>query len=152
MKKIILAFIGVLILISCQNNTKINLKETFENSTWNKFKTIGFKFQMLKGVQYQTKIKVEYLPQYEYSDLKIQYELISPDGESKLSYYTIPMIDAQGKSLGKSKDGHLVTETIVSKKDFINSVSEYKILIDNVMPKYNTENILSIEVEMESLK
>jgi gliding motility-associated lipoprotein GldH len=151
MRKSLFLILLIPCFLSCSNSDEYILKMNFENNKWNKFKTVEFKLFLNKAVEYQSKIVIEYLPEYEYSDLKLQYEFICPDGESRLNYYTIPVVDSKGNKLGKPKNGHLIAERIISKNEISNSEGEYKILIDNFMPKFDTESILSISVEIKTI-
>ena len=151
MKNIFLIFICLFFLIACKTESKISSKQVFDYNTWNKFNSLELVASIPEAAKYQTKVRFEYTSNYEYTDLKIQYELISPDGESKLSYVNIPVIDKNGKNLGKKNGEFMVVEHIISKADNFNTKGEYKIIIDNQMPKFDTENIVSLEVILEEL-
>lgn len=137
----------VIMIVSCKNQDVRTDIHLFSNQIWNKFETVSFEQNFDEKCKIEIRLRAFVKESFEYSDVKLQYEWISPEGESKLNYCSISVMDNQGQGIKANKDGLIEVEIILFKNEFINVPGKYTLLIDNMMPNYNTNEIISIQAE-----
>lgn len=138
----------IFLFTACNFTQKRSEIHSFSNHVWNKFESVTFVQQFDKKCRLEMKLKALLSTDYEYADLKLQYEWISPDGESKLNYVSLPLMNEKGEKVLVNKDGLLEVEAVLSKKEFVNSPGKYTLIVDNMMPQYNTNSVVSLNLEL----
>lgn len=145
-------FFSTLILLaiySCSSQKIEMYTQNFDRNTWNKFHAIEFKLPVLETGIYKTSVGVTLSKDFEYSDIKIQYEKNSPDGESTISYHSIPTTKSELVKIEELEDGSKKIEMVIFEKEAYKMKGDYSFVIENMMPKFETTGIKSMEFKIE---
>lgn len=141
----------LLTLISCGGN-EVVFRETknIDKPGWNRFKELTFTPEIQDiSKAYLVKLHLQLTDKYPYDYMQVQFTKSSSDGESYYKIFSIPVKGEDGKFLVDAKNGiHNVKGTLTN-QFFFNKAGKYTITIKQLMPKFNTPGVKSVELIIE---
>ncbi len=147
----IILFLLLATLFSCGGNEVVFREtKTFDNPGWNRFKELTFTPEIQDiSKTYLIKLHLELTDNYPFEYMQVQFTKSSADGESYYKIFSIPVKGLDGKFLVDTEDGvHNVTG-ILTNQFFFNKAGTYTITIKQLMPKFNTPGVKSVELIIE---
>ena len=122
----------------------------FDKLGWNRFNELKFDVNIKdNSFPYVFKFNTKFTDEYPNSYLKIQLEKANEDGESYVKVFSIPVKNLNGNFIEEAKDGTYSVNTILINQMYFSSPGDYQIIIEQLMPKFDTEGIESVEFIIE---
>ena len=154
MKKIIFfVVIGMIALSACNNNKLLEQRHEFKNYTWNRFDSLMFETKITDAQQkYNIYLTLRYITQYPYDNLKVNFTVFSPTGDTRTTLHTFKIKDSEGKLQGDGA-GDLYDLKLQVKKDIcFNQTGVCKFQLDNLMDHYDIPGLVDIGIIVEKAK
>ena len=148
-KYFILLFVLVTLASCTQEPPILQEKTEFGKAGWNRFKYLEYSPEIVdNSVPYIFTLKIEFTEEYDHNFFKIQLSKES-NGESYVKIFSIPVKSREGLFLEKAKDGIYKVNAILSRQIYFSSPGKYLITIEQLMPKFDTKGIKSVEFIIE---
>lgn len=121
MIKLVRQFLSIFLcwsfFVACNKNEIVNTFQSVSGSGWQVTDTIVISANIEDTTQfYDLHFNLRHNSNYKYSNLYVLMSITSPDGEIGEDLLQFKLANADGKWLGKSNLGNLITHTIPLKK------------------------------------
>jgi gliding motility-associated lipoprotein GldH len=143
---LILIFILTIFSISCDKGPVFEKYLKLTNSTWDRFDIKQFEIPVNEvAVSYDITLIVRCTDQFKMDKLPFYVILTSPKGEESIREISVPVRE-NGKLITEPKESKTESRLILWKSFSMADKGKYKITIENLIPKIQTEGIDEIGI------
>jgi hypothetical protein len=146
-------FFALLVVVSaCNSKPRIIMEHVFENNSWNAFNEVKMDTIIVeRDKAYRIELTVELKDDFEGNEFSFGFTQSNEEGESKYSFFRIPIRDEKREMIAKKTGDYFVSKMILNKKTFFNSESRYTFIFESIMGKVNAKGIHKMKLEIIQL-
>ena len=152
MKHISIFLFSLVILFSCNNDSKIysKYKDLSKGGVWDKEDEIFFKVQV-KDISstYNVKFLFRHLSEFAYKDLNIKVTETSPSKRESVSEYSLNLVDDNGYYIGEEMMSVIDCETVVESNKQFTEKGVYIYKVEHVMSVSSIGNAIELGLVVE---
>ena len=155
MKYISIFLFSLVILFSCNNDSKIysKYKDLSKGGLWDKEDEVFFKVQV-KDISstYNVKFLFRHLSEFAYKDLNIKVTETSPSKRESVSEYSLKLVDENGDYIGEELMSVIDCETEVESNKQYTEKGVYIYRVEHVMSVSSVGNAIELGLNVEKNK
>lgn len=149
---IYLSFI-TLFFLSCSSKPSFSDGKVFEDSSWNRFDILEYEFPIENiSHNYDIMLKITVNNEYIYDYLRTNITLFYPDGGMRSRDYEFKLKDQELKWIGDEINRKITFELPINKGLSFSQKGNYRIRIENKIPKFSLAGIEMIYVKLYKSK
>ncbi len=150
---IFIVILSTFLLISCRNNQPQIISKNFPETGWHRFDKLSFDMQIANVKNnYSISAIIKHSPDMEYDRIPLHIIMTYPSGEERIWEQIIKIRDKDGNLNGVLKDGVVDLEVVIRSKLAFNETGKIKLLVEQIIPKYDTPGIFSFALKLTSEK
>ena len=151
-KRVVLAFVGLLLLTACQDQPYFQQFYSFKNNTWARKNSPAFKVEIKDTSKaYNFILTLRTSTSYAYSNVWIYLNSKSPNKEFAREPFELKITDEKGRWLGK-KTGSIVENRMVFRNRKLAKPGIYHFVFEQGITKKVLYNVLDLGLEIEEVK
>lgn len=150
MARVILMFISLMVLGSCQKNLIYNEFHKFDNYTWSRFEKVKFEIPVEEaGLQADIIFTIRHITQYPYDNLPVNIILTTPSGEERIMEKDILLKDMNGEFKGSVAGDLWDIEDTLWPDFYFTEKGQYVIELENLIPKMGIPGLVDIGLKVK---